>query len=601
MPAEYPSIGSYAIIGNGRTVALVGRDGSIDWCCWPRFDGPAAFCRMLDVHRGGFFRVAPVDDYRVSREYAGPTNVLQTTFRTESGAIRLTDLMPAPSMNGGERTFPHRILRCVEGLLGEVPVEIVFRPTFDYASTPAQLETTSNGVIATGSDQALTLVAPIRMNVSDDVASARETIRAGERLWISLTHGPAESAEADRPIYEEDAARECERTIDYWTRWTETCTYEGPYRSLVIRSALLLKLLIFEPTGGWVAAPTLGLPVDLGGVRNWDYRYTWLRDATLAVDALASLGYRQESATFVDWLRRLWVPGEELELHPLYRIDGSPAPDERALPDLEGYRGSRPVYVGNQAVRQRQADVFGHVVDAATLHYEQSSSRIDDDHWTFLRALADCAAAQWREPDHGPWELPGPAKHYVYSKLYCWVALDRIVKFTEDRSLPGDLERWRSERDAVRDSILENGYRETVGAFTMAYDTDDLDASLLTMRMVGFLPSDDARIVSTVRAIQESLVSDGLVYRYHVPGAMPGKDATFTLCSFWLVINLALAGNVSEARELFDRICSYANDLGLLSEEIDPDHGMLLGNFPQAFAHLGLIRAALHIRDAESR
>ena len=589
-----PPISDYAIIGNGQTAALVSREGSIDWCCWPRFDSPAVFCRLLDEQRGGFFQIAPEAPFRTRRTYDGPTNVLQTTFETDAGVLRLTDFMPAPSGRDGQRRFPHRILRRAECASGRVDLRLAFRPTFDYAQTPASLEVKPPGAVALGRGEALTLACPLTLQVSGDKVAGRHTLSAGEGMWFVVTHSPPSAAAEGWRFSVEDAARECGQTTAYWRNWSAQCRYQGPYHDLVMRSALLLKLLVFEPSGGIIAAPTTSLPADAGGVRNWDYRYTWLRDAGLLLDALQQLGYHDESMQFIDWLAKLPLDDSD-ELRVMYAVDGEPPPSERELEHLSGYRESRPVRVGNAAMEQTQIDVYGHVLDAVVLCYERMPRPIDPSHWQFLRKVLDRLTARWQEPDHGPWEIRGERRHYLYSKLYCWVGLDRAIRFAEKNELPGEIDRWKQQRDSVREAILSHGFDPVAGAFTQSFGSDVLDASALTIPLTGLLAADDRRVRSTMQRIREQLVVDGHVYRYQTEDGLAGRDAAFMLCGFWLVMNLAMAGQADEAAELFDKLCSTANDVGLFSEQFDPLTNEQRGNFPQGFTHLGLIRAALYL------
>lgn len=594
-----PAISEYALIGNGRTAALVGRDGSIDWCCWPRFDGPAVFCRLLDERRGGYFRIGPVGTHRASRAYLRDTNVLETTFSTAEGRARVTDLMPAPQQDGGRTAFPHRILRKVEGLAGRPVLDIVFRPTFDYARRSAELHTVPNGAVARGGDELLSLVCPTPLRREHDALVGRLTLAAGEQAWIAVTHGKPQHARDELEITNGEAEIELRRTQDYWTRWCAACTYDGPYRNLVRRSALVLKALFYEPTGGLVAAPTTSLPEEIGGARNWDYRYTWLRDSGLILDVLQQLGYHDESLGFIHWLEQL-SPGYD-DLRIMYAVDGKSVPPEQTLEHLAGYRESRPVRLGNAAAGQRQLDVYGHVLDAVVLCFERMPRPMRPELWDVLRSLADYAAATWEQKDRGPWEMRGEPQHFLYSKIYCWVGLDRAIRFAENTGLPGNVDTWRSEREKLRQTILERGYRDELHAFTQAFDRAEIDASALVIPLAGFLPATDERVRSTVQCVRDRLESGGLLYRYRSNDGLPGGEGAFALCSFWLVSNLALAGRLVEARETFERICGYANDVGLLAEEIDPASGELLGNFPQGFTHLGLVRAALHIAAAEAQ
>jgi GH15 family glucan-1,4-alpha-glucosidase len=601
---EYRPIRDYALIGDAHTAALVSGDGSIDWLCWPRFDSPAVFCRLLDRGKGGHFRVGPAEARAaVSRAYVEGTNVLATLFSTDEGRFRLTDLMPVERLNqrheGEDIASHYRVLRLLEGLSGEAEVEVSFRPTFDYARAEAAFHHCEGGVVAQNDSESLALScpAPFREDASGGV-SARFSVAAGQRVWVALTY----LAGDERPplsIPQIDADLELEQTLEYWREWSETCTYSGPYEQLVRRSALVLKLLTYEPTGALVAAPTTSLPEELGGVRNWDYRFTWLRDSALILYALQLLGYHEEATDFFGWLDGLCIPcGNELQI--MYRIDGGSHLPERTLEHLEGYRGSRPVRVGNGAFDQKQLDIYGEVIDAAYLYHERARRPVRPELWDTLRHMADQTVARWREPDHGIWEVRGGPRHFLYSKLLCWVALDRVVRMASGGGLPGDVSLWERTREEIRAAILEEGYDEEAGAFTQAFGEQALDACALVIPQVGFLPANDPRVLSTVERIREQLTSHGLVYRYLTEDGLPGGEATFALCSFWLVDCLAEAGRVGEARALFEKVAGYANDLGLLAEEIDPVSAELLGNFPQGFTHLGLIRSALHIARAEA-
>lgn len=592
---KYRPIGDYALIGDAHTAALVSREGAIDWCCWPHLDSPAVFCRLLDADRGGSFHVRPGSTFRVSRAYVGVTNVLATTFQTASGQVRLTDFMPAErrtvDRRGEDIGESHRLLRLIEGLSGDVDLEVNFRPTFDYARAQTTIELDDGGAIARGGGQVLRLAAPASLSLSSDgSAIGRIRVRQGDRAWVTLTGG----AKVD-PGGPEAALNE---TLAYWRQWADRCTYRGRYEQEVRRSALALKLLTFEPTGALVAAPTTSLPEEIGGVRNWDYRYTWLRDSTLILYALQTIGYHDEALDFFDWLEALCLSCQD-NVQIMYRLDGGRDMPEQVLPHLEGYRGSRPVRIGNGAAGQKQLDIYGEVLDAAHLCFEGMRD-LDPRLLSVLALLADRAAARWEEPDQGIWEVRTGPRHFLYSKLLCWVALDRAVRLAEAEQLHGDVAGWRRTRDEIRDAILTRGYNEKLGAFTQAFDGSALDASALVIPLVGFLPPTDPRVQSTVRRIQEQLTSNGLVYRYLAEDGLFGGEATFALCSFWLVDNLALSGCIDEARELFERLLGYANDVGLLSEEIDPVTRELLGNFPQGFTHLALIRSALHLAKAEA-
>ncbi|MBX3465470.1 MAG: glycoside hydrolase family 15 protein [Planctomycetes bacterium] len=583
--AGYLDIADYAVIGDGRTVALVGRDGSIDWACFPRFDAPAVFCRLLDARQGGSFQVAPTARWTSTRRYRPGTHVLETTFETANGRVCVTDAL----VQGGRP----RIVRALRGISGEVELHIVFRPTFDFARHPTVWTRLDEGVVvAAGNDERLVLHTPAALCL-DDIAGARGAlrVRAGRQEALVLTHAAA--TDPDLAASAAEALDAIDAEEDRWRTWCSRIEYGGPHRDLVLRSALVLKLLAHEATGALVAAPTTSLPEELGGARNWDYRYTWLRDAALVLDALMSLGLHGEAMAFWRWLESSCL-GCRGPVRIMYELDGSDVPREELLLHLDGYRGSRPVRIGNAAFDQEQLDVNGHVLDAAWV----CQVRMAEPHTSIaplLARLADDAAARWREPDRGIWEVRGAPRHFVHSKLMCWVALDRALRLAERGWLAGDLARWTAARTEVGDAILRDGFNARLGSFTQAFGSEVLDAAALNMSLVGFLPADDPRVVSTVERVQRELTSQGLVRRYTASDGLPGGEGAFTICSFWLVQALALQGRRDEAAALFERVLGCANDVGLLAEEIDASSGRLLGNFPQAYSHLALIRAALRL------
>lgn len=601
MAGGYSPIGDYGLIGDTRSAALVGRDGSIDWCCWPDFDSPAIFCRLLDARKGGSFRVGFANGSTATRAYVAETNVLLSTFTSDRGAARVTDFMPLPGEErlSGVDVGSRRLLRRVEGVEGEMELTVRFHPTFDYAREAGELAVTPTGAVAraAGATLTLTCAAPLSLD-ADGALVGRMRVRAGERQWVNLCFECADRC-ASVPGADE-AEAQLSATVEGWRRWYRQCTYEGPYHPLVRRSALALKLLTFAPTGAVVAAPTTSLPEEIGGVRNWDYRYTWLRDSAMTLYSLTAIGYHREAVAFFDWLERLCL-GCRGAPQILYTVRGKADVPERALDHLEGYRGSSPVRIGNAAASQVQLDVFGEVLDAAYFCFERLPRELDRGLGRTLAFFADQAAERWREPDYGIWEVRGDPRQFLYSKLLCWVALDRAVELAEKGQLRGRVRRWRQVREEIRTAILNEGYDGEAGAFTQVLGEPALDASALAIPLVGFLPSTDPRVQSTVQAIQERLSADRLVYRYLGDDGLPGGEATFALCSFWLVEALALGGRIDEARELFERVCGYANDLGLMAEEIAPASGELLGNFPQGFTHLALIRSALSIAKAEAR
>lgn len=598
----YLPIADYAIVGDAHTAALVARDGSIDWCCLPHFDSPAVFCRLLDERQGGWFRIGPSAQHRATREYVENTNVLRTTFDTGGGRMRLTDCMPierGSSDRGAGPITSHELLRLVEGISGAVEVEIQFRPTFDFGLAETTLTAVPGGAVARAGDEIITLTAPVPMRLSESGALAgRKQIEAGDRLWIVATYHRAPVTPAS--FAASDPERALERTIDYWRQWAARCSYRGPYGAVVRRSALALKLLTFEPTGAIVAAPTTSLPEEIGGVRNWDYRFTWLRDSALILQALMAVGHHREAMDFWEWLQALRLT-EGRPLQIMYGLDGRADLPERTLDHLEGYAGSRPVRLGNAAAAQRQIDVYGPVLDAAYVCVTEMQGRPHPQFGSALGVLADRAASDWPLPDHGIWEVRTEPRQFLYSKLQCWVALDRAVRLAKKGVITGEARVWSEARDAVRRAILDRGFNAQLGAFTQAFDDTHLDAGALVMPLVGFLPADDPRVASTVAAIQQRLVADGMVYRYLAPDGLPGGEGTFMLCTFWLVEALTVMGRLDEAHRIFERTIELANDVGLLAEQVHPATGQLLGNFPQGFSHLALIRSAHRLSVAGGR
>ncbi len=613
---RYAPIADYAVIGNCHTAALVSRDGSLDWYCPGRFDGPAVFCRLLDTARGGYWRLAPVDHFSSTRQYQGPTNVLQTSFVTASGRVRVTDFMPleerAADPRGPDAATSSRVLRLVEGLAGTVELVHTFKPTFDYArATTTTAVVPERGAVAEAAGDFLALACPgTALALAEDGAvQGRLQVQAGERHWFALARaGDDAGARAALTVADADAALAA--TLAYWERWAARCTYVGPYRAAVVRGALTLKLLTYEPSGALVAAPTTSLPEEIGGVRNWDYRYTWLRDSSLILFALLAVGYDAAAADFFAWLERIYLAEGASSLQIMYTIDGGRSLPELTLDHLAGYRDSRPVRIGNAAAQQRQLDVYGEVMATAYLRYRARGpgpTRSADAAtspgppakiWMLLRGLVEQAAAHWQDLDQGIWEMRGAPRPFLYSKLMCWVALDRGVRLAQEHGLDAPLDRWRTTRDAIRAAIESRGYDATLGAFTQAFGSSALDASALAIPRVGFLPATDPRVRSTVERIRTTLTHEGLVQRYVAPDGLPGGEGAFLLCSFWLVDALALEGRVDEARAIFERLAGYANDVGLFSEEIDLRDGAFLGNFPQGFTHLALINAAVHLAHA---
>jgi GH15 family glucan-1,4-alpha-glucosidase len=600
--SPYPPIADYAIVGDCHTSALIARDSSVDWLCPRRFDAPAVFCRLLDAHKGGYFRSAPAGHFETNRRYHGATNVLQTELSGSTGRVRLTDFLPVHQRTSHRRGYDvgseQRFLRLVEGLGGDLELQVDFKPTFDFARGSVDLNVCDGGVVAHANADYLTLACPgVQFQIDNGRARGTLKVREGERHWLELTF--CEDADRARDsLKHSDCDQQLQRTLDYWERWADQCTYHGAYRDEVVRSALVLKLLTYEPTGAIVAAPTTSLPEQLGGNRNWDYRFIWLRDASLILYALMTLGYEDEAADFVHWLEDTIGSDSTRGPQIMYGIDSRRALPEHTLDHLDGYHHSKPVRVGNAAATQEQIDVYGEVLRAAALHYRRGHAS-PNEAWPILRGLVDQAADHWQDSGRGIWEVRGDPQPFTYGKLMCWSALDAGIKLARDHGLSAAVDDWRRARDAVREAILKCAYSEELGAFTQAFGSQNLDASALIIPRIGFLPPTDPRVRSTVDRIYENLTRDGLVYRYRTPDGLQGGEGTFTLCTFWLADALALSGEMDRAHAVFTRASRTANDVGLLAEEIDPTSGAQLGNFPQGFSHLALIGAAVDLSKSE--
>ncbi|MFE1589322.1 glycoside hydrolase family 15 protein [Streptomyces sp. NPDC059402] len=585
----HPDIEDYALIGDQQTAALVGTDGSVDWLCLPRFDSAACFAKLLGDEDNGHWRIAPKGAERCTRRaYRPDTLVLDTEWETEDGAVRVTDLMP-------QRDRAPDLVRIVEGLSGEVTVHSVLRLRFDYGSiVPWVRRADGHRVAVAGPDSAWLRSEPEVHTWGEDFGTHAEfTVAAGEKVAFVLTWHP--SHEPRPPLI--DPYVSLEHSVEDWREWAAHCRYDGPHRDAVVRSLITLKALTYKPTGGIVAAPTTSLPEEPGGVRNWDYRFCWLRDSTLTLGALLSAGYLEEAEAWRDWLLRA-VAGNAADLQIMYGVAGERRLPESELPWLSGFAESTPVRIGNDAVNQLQLDVYGEVMDSLSLA-RLAGMRPQPQMWELQCALMEFLATTWREPDEGLWEVRGGRRQFVHSKVMTWVALDRAVRTLEDRPElgGGDLDRWRALRDEVHREVCEKGYDPVRNTFTQYYGSRELDASLLLVPRVGFLPPDDPRVVGTVDAIGAELTRDGLVRRYSTEGrrvdGLPGGEGTFLVCSFWYADALHATGRTKEARELFERLVGLANDVGLLAEEYDPVAGRQLGNFPQAFSHVGLVNTAL--------
>ncbi|HET7563928.1 MAG TPA: glycoside hydrolase family 15 protein [Gemmatimonadaceae bacterium] len=599
--SPHVTIGDYAIIGDCRSAALISREGSIDWLCWPRFDSPSLFAAILDTQKGGCFAVRPTGRFASERKYVGNTNVLETTFRTSTGVARLLDLMPVASEaeKRCELWPQHQILRRIECVEGEVELEIICDPRPEYARIVPRLRRRGAlGIYYEHDGSVLILRSDIPLDLVKDAseACARVTLHAGERRYVSLVFSDAEPAII--PSLGADAERKIETSLRWWEQWASRCTYDGPYRAAVLRSALTLKLMAYAPSGAVVAAPTTSLPEQLGGVRNWDYRYCWLRDTSLTLQALFDLGYLTEAESFLSWLliaTRLTWP----ELRVLYDVYGRTHVPERELEYLAGFDDSRPVRIGNDARGQLQLDIYGEVIDSV-YQFVRRGGRLDHVISRRLVELGDTVCSSWREPDEGIWEGRAGRMQHTYSKAMCWVALDRLIKMHDEQHIAVPVERFAATRREIEQAIEQRGFNEAMGSYVSIFDGDDVDASLLQLARHCYIDPCSPRMRGTYNAIEKRLGKNGLLYRYlgRLDGLPPGEGA-FGICSFWAVSVRALQGDVDGAAQMFERVLSFANDVGLFAEEIDPNSGEALGNFPQAFTHVGLIDAALTLASAE--
>ena len=593
---RYLPIEEHGIIGDLHTVALVGSDGTIDWYCCPAFDSPSVFAAILDREEGGYYRIAPATDEWSSKQlYFPDTNVLITRFFTPEGVGELQGFMPIART--GEERHRHRLIRRVVAVRGEMRFRLDLQPRFDYGRDAHETEQHEHGVVFRSPSLCLALQATTPIACDDDGVHSEFSLSSGHSVTFVL-----EQVEGDyipREYSEEETREAYERTILFWRNWLAQSRYRGRWREMVHRSALTLKLLTYQPTGAIVAAPTTSLPEQIGGERNWDYRYTWIRDAAFSLYGLLRLGFTQEAGSFMDWLTSCFLQrpdAEEGPLQTMYRIDASRELEEETLDHLEGYRGSRPVRIGNAAAKQLQLDIYGELIDSAYL-YNKYGEPIHHEAWEDLSRIVDWVCENWDQPDEGIWETRGGRKDFTFSRLMCWVAIERAIRVASKRGLPADLAKWSKHRDDIYRQIMERGWNEERGAFVQHYDSDVLDASLLLMPLVKFIAPTDPRWLSTLDAISDALVSDTLVHRYNVeasPDGLRGHEGTFSICSFWYVEALTRAGRVDEARLAFEKMLTYANHLGLYSEEIGPT-GELLGNFPQAFTHLALISAAFNL------
>ncbi|MGH7924350.1 MAG: glycoside hydrolase family 15 protein [Candidatus Binatus sp.] len=579
-------IEDYALIGNMHTAALVGIDGSLDWLCVPRFDSPACFAALLGSPQNGRWLIGPREhQHEVRRRYRDDTLILETEFRCAGGTAALIDFMPV-----AERTGRVDIVRMIEGRAGRVPMRTELIMRFDYGSTLPWVTRRKGGLRAIAGPDALRLYSPIKLHSKDFSTVGEFEISAGENLACVMTRYASHLDEPRR----RDPDEMLRETQSWWEKWSARCTYRGEWRDAVLRSLITLKALTYRPTGAIVAAPTTSLPEKIGGVRNWDYRYCWVRDATFTLYALLIAGYTEEARAWRQWLLRA-AACHPKELQIMYGLAGERRLDESEIDWLPGYENSRPVRIGNAAHHQFQLDIYGELVDA--LHVARRyGMRSDRDTWRMQRGLIDFLESAWEQPDEGIWEIRGARRPFVYSRMMAWVAVDRAIKEVERTGVAGPLDRWRTLRNRIHDDVCRQGFNATRGAFVQSYGSDALDASLLMMPLVGFLPATDPRVVATVEAIQRELIVDGLVRRYSATvDGLPAGEGAFLPCSFWLVDCLQAMGRSDEAHDLFGRLLELRNDVGLLAEEFDPVSKRQVGNFPQALSHIALVNSACNL------
>jgi GH15 family glucan-1,4-alpha-glucosidase len=590
-------IEDYAIVGDMESVALVAADGSVDWLCLPRFDSGACFAALLGTDEHGCWRIAPQDVLdgsgraAASRRYDGDTLILKTRWETAGGIAEVTDFMP-PRQEGE----PPVLIRLVQGVSGTVEMGVRLTVRFGYGSIVPWVTRTEGGISATAGPDSLWLRTPVNLTAAGMAHTAAFTVSAGQTVPFVLTHVASHHGEPAQP----DALRALDETTKFWLEWVSKCSYQGTYRDAVVRSLITLKALTYRPTGGIVAAATTSLPEDIGGVRNWDYRYCWLRDATITLEGLLRTGYLEEAKAWRLWLGRA-IAGDPEDIQIMYGVAGERRLAEWEASWLPGYEHSAPVHIGNAAAGQLQLDVYGEVIDALELSFK--SGLHDDRHtWALQRSLLGFLEQHWAEPDEGIWEVRGPRRNFVHSKVMAWVAFDRAARYA---SAGGEKElaaKWRQIAGQIHREVCEKGYDSDRGAFVQYYGASELDAAVLLIPDVGFLPADDPRVVSTMRVMQRDLMQDGLLRRYELPldgtsevDGLPGSEGAFLACSFWLANALELSGRHDHAAALFERLLALRNDVGLLSEEYDPRYSRLVGNMPQAFSHVPLVQTALNL------
>jgi GH15 family glucan-1,4-alpha-glucosidase len=601
--SEYTILENYGVIGNLETCPLIGIDGSIDWCCFPHIESTSVFASILDDREGGWFAIQPADDFTSEQEYIERTNVLRTRFSTGSGTVTLTDFMPVINSVDLDHTFNaiYRKLICDEG---PIEVALEFVPRFDYARAPTTVEHAEGGIVSRGNGEQLFLSTPastsFEVGEGVEAATGSFTLGTDETAWFVLQYNDREPREPS------DCEALLRETIDYWQGWSHQCIdesgcrFSGPWHDNAVRSGLLLRLLMNPMTHAIAAAPTTSLPEVVGGSRNWDYRYCWIRDAAFTIRALYELGHEREARNGYDWCLTMCYKDDPGDInHPLYGLHYKTEMSENTLDHFSGYRNSTPVRIGNAAGSQEQLDTYGELITAiyTATNYGEDLSKGS---WEVLEETINHVCEVWTEKDSGIWEVRGGPQHVVHSKVLCWAAVDRGIKMAEGGDFDAPLSRWEETREQIKETVLEDGFDESLGCFTQTFDNNTIDAAALRFGTIGFLPFDDERIQETIDTVIDRLTTDeGLVRRY-TDDDQPSKDNPFVMCTFWLIDCLALSGRTDEAREIFENIMEYVSPLGLFAEEIDPESGEQRGNFPQAFSHVGLVNSALHLSEAEN-
>ena len=606
----YKPIRDYGIIGNLRSAALVGKDGSIDWAPAPFLDSPSVFAAILDEKKGGQWSIKPTDKFETKQEYIKDTNILVTTFTTKRGTCAVMDCLPIKNGTGmqdaahtatlDEQKEVYEIHRKVVCKKGECEIEILFFPKFDYARGETKLELVDGGVNVVQGDKKGVLISRAQYDISKQGAKAHIKLKEGETHYLTFRYNTTEIPSKEDEHYEKDMRS----TKEFWESWVhrcdlETCPVEYPWHESVVRSSLVLKILFLEPPGSIAAAATTSLPETIGGVRNWDYRFSWIRDSAFTVQALFWMGYLTEAHTYVKWLMseclNIEKDGPET-LQIMYGLRGQKDLQEKTLDHLEGYRKSKPVRIGNNAYKQKQWDIYGGLMNTVWQLHLRGSHSVDSELWEALRALANHVVKIWREPDDGIWEVRGEPRHFVHSKVMCWVALDRALKLAQVHGVNGEIDIWKQEKDALYNEIMKKGWSEKKQSFVQSFGSEDIDAAALLMPVLGFIEGKHPRMVSTIKRVEEELSKEeGLLLRYKSDDGLKGQEGIFLLTSFWLVDALVLAGEKERAEKLFEKLLLLANHVGLFSEEMDPKTKEMLGNFPQAYTHIGLINSAFYL------